>query len=521
MSKGAVYNEKRRISKLKKYSSCILVLLILSSLFIEYGSTEFKGESDWEGHRRKIRYEFDTSVTEQWKTWIKEAIKNWNDVKDETGWEFVEAKEDEDADLVFKLRDIPASEDCGGACVSNGFGEDVIKKLTIEIDCDILDETWSDGTKPEGGQKGWGKTGEKTHDPVLVIMHELTHVMRLDHSGGSDTGNLEDPLTPGNHDNPKDRKPSENDKNEAKKAADDKTVKKENKKIGANGESFSYDGTTLIVPPDTLVDTYTFGIRPLTKTRTPQPTQLEDISPCVNRGVIIYATDITSDFPGELSGPITVKMQYSDSDIAGGYILGLRHSAVSPRIQEDSLRAYRYDSTAEIWVPVLSTLDMENNTVTFNTATLNVYYGVGGLALLAEGDSSACQPIEEPILTGVYSTFDLHHDIVEMYIRVVSEDYSTLVYDIEILRKDQETMWDKVEVLEAPEGWAFEDSSGCGARFYTETNPLVKCQRVKFTFRVWAPRVSWYIWVHLFDIDHETMGMIVSTRGWLHYPNLV
>ena len=123
---------------------------------------------------------------------------------------------------------------------------------------------------------------------------------------------------------------------------------------------------------------------------------------------------------------------------------------------------------------------------------------------------------EKKYLTGVYSTFNLYHDVVEMYVRAINDDYSNVIYDLEIFREDQHPMWDSIEVLETPEGWSYEDF-GCGVRFYTETNPLLKCQRVRFVFRVTAKRISWYIRIHVTDKNHQNMGMIVGTRWWLYY----
>lgn len=123
---------------------------------------------------------------------------------------------------------------------------------------------------------------------------------------------------------------------------------------------------------------------------------------------------------------------------------------------------------------------------------------------------------EKKYLTGVYSTFNLYHDVVEMYVRAINDDYSNVIYDLEIFREDQYPMWDSIEVLETPEGWSFEDF-GCGVKFFTETNPLIKCQRVRFVFRVTAKRISWYIRIHVTDKNHQNMGMIVGTRWWLYY----
>jgi len=50
---------------------------------------------------------------------------------------------------------------------------------------------------------------------------------------------------------------------------------------------------------------------------------------------------------------------------------------------------------------------------------------------------------------------------------------------------------------------------GNGIRFYTGKNPLVKCQRVKFTFRVSAERISWYITLHVSDELCGNMGILL------------
>ena len=119
---------------------------------------------------------------------------------------------------------------------------------------------------------------------------------------------------------------------------------------------------------------------------------------------------------------------------------------------------------------------------------------------------------EEPILpTGIYSTFTLYDDIVELSIHVNEESCSNKIYDIEILPDAQIPQWESVEALEAPEGWSSE-KIGDGVRFYTETKPLLIGQWVKFKFRVKAKRISWNIHIYLTNQHHRNIGMIVSTR---------
>lgn len=124
-------------------------------------------------------------------------------------------------------------------------------------------------------------------------------------------------------------------------------------------------------------------------------------------------------------------------------------------------------------------------------------------------------PEGKQFFAGVSSVFYLQHDVATLYVRVVKETYSNLIYDIEILPEIQEPTWDIVEAIDAPEGWKFEKIDN-GVRFYTETNPLIRCQRKKFTFRIDAKKISWYIRIHITDQNHQNVGIIVSTRWWLY-----
>lgn len=124
------------------------------------------------------------------------------------------------------------------------------------------------------------------------------------------------------------------------------------------------------------------------------------------------------------------------------------------------------------------------------------------------------------ILGGMHSTFTLQYNVVELYIRVVDETNSSMIYSIEIFPEDQQPAWDSVEGIEAPEGWSFEKIDN-GVRFYTETNPLLRCQRTRFIFKVRAIRISWYMRVHLTNEYYWNIGEIVSTRWWLYHSTTV
>lgn len=125
-------------------------------------------------------------------------------------------------------------------------------------------------------------------------------------------------------------------------------------------------------------------------------------------------------------------------------------------------------------------------------------------------------PEEKIIAPGIFSTFHLHHDVVELCMRANKEDYSNVIYGIEIFPDDQQPCWESVEAIEAPDGWSFEKIDN-GVRFYTETDPLLICQSAKFIFKVRAERISWWIRIRVIDQSHESLGMKVSTRWWLYH----
>ena len=113
--------KRRNFAELLVLTVIILAVLLTTA---NLASASFKGSSDWIGSKRTLKVKFDTSVTNQWKTWVKEAMQNWNNVKATTGWEFVETTGTSDIDI--KLKNIPARKDRGGAETA-GFDKDPIQ----------------------------------------------------------------------------------------------------------------------------------------------------------------------------------------------------------------------------------------------------------------------------------------------------------------------------------------------------------------------------------------------------------
>jgi outer membrane immunogenic protein len=173
---------------------------------------------DYAYARRRLCYEISDRMGSDtnWRSWLRQAIDNWNSVSSETGWEFHPCAAGERANIRFDFADKTVD----GTSASSEFGGLHGEEFHIYL---LQDATGIDtnGTKVSGGYKGWGEKGATTLDPVLVIMHEMTHAMRLDHLPGSgwNTGNLEEPIGAGNHDNPVKRLPSATDVAQAKAAA--------------------------------------------------------------------------------------------------------------------------------------------------------------------------------------------------------------------------------------------------------------------------------------------------------------
>lgn len=349
----------------------IFISLLVIVLMSGSASAEFKGENDWNNSDRTLCYKLDSSVTEKWSGWIEEAIQNWNNVSSQTGWSFHECQQGEKTQVEFELSDDNRAN--GGAEVKPVPFPDPIDKLTIHIDKNLSDETWPGGVKVDG----WSKTGNDTLDPVLVLKHELSHIIRLDHSGGIDTGNLEDPIGPGNHNNPPNREPSSDDIKEAKNASKDKKGWGKKKNIGFNGGEFFHMGNGLIVSRGSLVENVTIELSPITRTHIPDPTKLDTGSTSNSRG-IISAVKISNKTKNiQFSPPATVSISYTEDDISGGYILGMRHSKIFPAIREQSLRAYRYNKTKGIWTSKLFEINQDTNNISFQTNKLGIF-GVGG-----------------------------------------------------------------------------------------------------------------------------------------------
>jgi hypothetical protein len=170
---------------------------------------------------RALCYQLDEDLAMDplWVSWIDNAATLWN--RANTGWTFEKCTTDAqkaspDIRFSFNRGDTKLSGGAQGG--SRGGGRAGWWQILIEPDVNGMT---INGVKVNGGFKGWrleNGPNEMTLDPILIVAHELTHAMGLEHVGEAcNTGNLEEPICAGNHNNPAGRAPSASDIAEVKK----------------------------------------------------------------------------------------------------------------------------------------------------------------------------------------------------------------------------------------------------------------------------------------------------------------
>jgi len=167
--------------------------------------------SDYSFAERQLCYSLQPAVAgdPKWVEWIAQAVANWNALASQTGWSFRPCAKGEAADISINFG--------VGASAGGDFHEDAYKSYhqdqslkskhyDLSLAQDVSGMTLN-AVKVEGGHQGWDTAGASTLDPVLVVMHELTHAMRLTHSDaeGWNDGRagskfyFERPVAPGVH----------------------------------------------------------------------------------------------------------------------------------------------------------------------------------------------------------------------------------------------------------------------------------------------------------------------------------
>ncbi len=378
-----------------------LVLLISTVTMPLVASAKFLGGADWQGGKRTLKVK--NVANDPWKTWMKEAMANWNAKSAETGWTLEEAGPTEAGDVGFVV-DSPHTVDakgnahqCGGANIT-GFGKSPLTKLTIHVDEDCTDQEFRAAggghSHPSGGEggKGWGKSGATTLDPVLVLKHELSHALRLDHSpsGGTSTGNLEDPIGLGYHGRTTgsvedSRTPSADDVLEAKEASTG-VVAHNHKIVALLGDVVEYAGAVVEIPPGALTEPADVGIRALPLSGIPDATSVGDVGHVAGSGIFqayefaIAPEDMAFDVP------VRITMHWDDAMLDGGYFLGDTHGMPWEGGSDSKIDIFWYNPSTRVWEKQGATCDRVNNVCTIYVTHFSLY-GLG----LSEPD-----PFAEP-----------------------------------------------------------------------------------------------------------------------------
>lgn len=350
-----------------------LILIMALTITAYPAMAHFDNSWDWHNvtvngtsqYKTTVHYCFDASVNDTWKGWIGTAIKNWNDAG--TGWTFAEGPP---CQLTIKVEDITIQS--GGAYVS-GYGstdaDGRISNLTMVFDSNVTDQLWG-GTPPDG----WGTSGNNSLDPVVVAGHELGHAIRMRHSGaGVDTGDLEDPVTPGNHNG----NASASDKSEAHNGTVTRGGRVRHGNFNESGGDIRFDKTAINFREGSLYMPVDIFIRPLSHMSTPNPVNI-----AAGTDAIIVAAHIRSDPPLEgLEVPAAFTISYDADDLAGAYFVGDMQITPLGPVDESSIKAFFYDQQTEQWETIVdAVLDADAKTVTFDATHLG-FFGLGASVL--------------------------------------------------------------------------------------------------------------------------------------------
>jgi hypothetical protein len=182
---------------------CLLTLVLTNAVSAHLlGSVEWLVDPITGRPHRHLHIYCRSTVTKEWKEYLKDAVSNWNNEK--TGWTLEIVNSADDADVLFNLASIPpkANGDVpGGKCrfeYDGTTGELLLATITMNTDMSM----------------SWGRTGAWALDPIRCAMHELGHAMRLAHSPAGNV--MKATVACGDHDSTINR----DDAQEAKDAAE-------------------------------------------------------------------------------------------------------------------------------------------------------------------------------------------------------------------------------------------------------------------------------------------------------------
>ncbi len=396
-----------------KYSYILSTLVLFSLIFSAVPSASAYVNTGWDWHlvngepKRTLHYcagvaqrvqtsgrsvdvqAFTRGVPPAWATWLTEAAENLNNAN--TGWRLEPSGATfPPCQVLILLADISEEIHGGGvATPQDNNGDGMADLVRIIIDSNLEDTTENlpeDQDTNDGSRDGWNREGDATMDPVGVLMHELTHAMRLDHHPDSkhsdtDDGDISDPRKPGQHETTL----SEEDLQEMRDAYGSQEEQTRTQ-VGQNDQTIEHEGVGFAIAEGTFDSPFAFlDFNIYEGVAIPAPLAVpEGYSHVIGSGTIYWRTTMP---PAQ---PVTISIPYSDEELAGGdgMYFGDLHGFVPPALKEDSLTVMKYiqrpfgveSDFVSHWERVEGAeVDTGRNVVTFQTQETGIY-GIAGMA---------------------------------------------------------------------------------------------------------------------------------------------
>lgn len=372
----------------------VFFFIAMLAVFCTFVLPSFAGIDDtwdWKDNKRKLKVYVNAADADKefggkkLKDIVKEAMDNWNGVKEDTGWEFANGTA---ADHDIEVKTGTAS---GGGAHVTGFPSSSNKDRTVGKLTTVIDPNY---------KKGWGINDPNKKNPVSTIKHELSHCIRLDHQGGtrSKTGKIKDPQGD-DTDNDDVITISEEDKKEAKKAST-APIKTAQASVGSGqGAHLAVRGfpdelpfsviiekAEVIIPSDVFLENNTITLSATTLRSMPDPLNVPTGLERMLKGV-----HISTELPPvvNIGSLFDVIIPFEDGIEGEAFLIDVNDPDWK-RLIGSSLRPFYYDHSAAQWVdlPVQFTLDTTNDFLQMQVPStfLEQYAGTGdGLFLSIAG----------------------------------------------------------------------------------------------------------------------------------------
>ena len=347
-------------------SLCRLLVVVLLTGWAGPSMGGISDSWDWKGKARKLKVFYDFKDTDKlgdklMKDIMDEAIKNWNDVKADTGWEFETGGTEADHHVRIKVDD--TLNKYSGA-VSTGLPGAGNTSREVEHRTITFDPTpqHSDGTKFDWDAAG--KNKDDTKNPVSTAKHELSHMLRLSHQGGNrtTTGKIKDPtgkVTKGDDV----LTVSQDDKNEAKKSSTAPIKTSQAPGVPGTNAFALVPGFPLELPVPVKTPDLTLTVPGsaftsnaiLTLSRTdlssmPLPFDVPAGVFNMLKGAHIDITGVPG-IPGLTDALFTLTIPYEDGAEGEGFLIDVNDPDYG-RLIESTLRPFLYDPLAQSWLSI-------------------------------------------------------------------------------------------------------------------------------------------------------------------------